>query len=123
MAELLARPARVVGLDFPFGVPHDLLLDPWFAAAVGHREGPFRRWQSFNRFVAGRLPLTDPLDFTPFAAWRDPAARARLWTKRATDVATGGQPPLKDKFQATFQMTLLGNAVLARLAGRYPAPP
>jgi hypothetical protein len=27
----------------------------------------------------------------------------------------GGQPPLKDKFQATSQMTLLGNAVLSRL--------
>jgi hypothetical protein len=27
----------------------------------------------------------------------------------------GGQPPLKDKFQATVQMTLLGNAFLSRL--------
>ncbi len=66
-------------------------------------------------FVAQRLPLGDPLDFRPFDAWRSRADRARLWTKRATDIAVGGQPPLKDKFQATFQMTLLGNALLARL--------
>jgi hypothetical protein len=39
----------------------------------------------------------------------------RLWTKRATDVAAGGQPPLKDKVQATFQMTLLGNVLLSKL--------
>jgi hypothetical protein len=29
----------------------------------------------------------------------------------------GGQPPLKDKFQATFQMTLLGNAGPLALVG------
>jgi hypothetical protein len=34
--ELLARPARVVGFDFPFCVPHALLRDPKFAAAAGH---------------------------------------------------------------------------------------
>ena len=49
------------------------------------------------------------------AALPSTSERARLWTKRATDLAAGGQPPLKDKFQATFQMTLLGNALLARL--------
>ena len=113
--ELLARPARVVGFDFPFCVPHALLRDAKFAAAVGHKDGAFLGWRSFNWFVAQRLPLTDPLDFAPFAAWRDRAERARLWTKRATDVAAGGQPPLKDKFQATFQMTLLGNALLSKL--------
>jgi hypothetical protein len=113
--ELLARPARVVGFDFPFCVPHALLRDEKFASDVGHKEGAFLGWRSFNWFVAQRLPLTDPLDFTPFAAWRDRAERARLWTKRATDVAAGGQPPLKDRFQATFQMTLLGNALLSKL--------
>jgi hypothetical protein len=37
----------------------------------------------------------------------------------------GGQPPLKDKFQAMFQMTLLGNAILSRLweSGRYRVLP
>ncbi len=113
--ELIARPARVVGFDFPFCVPHALLRDPNFAAAIGYRGGAFDGWRAFNAWVAQSLPLTDPLDFAPFAPWRDRAERARLWTKRATDVATGGQPPLKDKFQATFQMTLLGNVVLSEL--------
>jgi hypothetical protein len=112
--ELLARPARVVAFDFPFCVPHALLRDDKFAEAAGHK-GAFLGWRAFNWFVAQRLPLTDPLDFSPFAAWRDRADRARLWTKRATDLAAKGQPPLKDKFQATFQMTLLGNVLLAKL--------
>lgn len=113
--ELLARPARIVAFDFPFSVPHALLRDPKFASEVGYEDGPFGGWRSFNSWVAQRLPLTDPVDFAPFAPWRDPTERARLWTRRATDVAAGGQPPLKDKFQATFQMTLLGNALLSKL--------
>lgn len=115
LEELLARPARVVGFDFPFGVPHVLLRDPNFAADVGHADGAFHCWRTFSAWIAQRLPLTDPLDFTPFAAWRDRAERARLWTKRATDIAAGGQPPLKDRFQATFQMTLAGNVLLSKL--------
>ena len=123
--ELLVRPARVVGLDAPFGVPHALLRDPAFAAAIGCARGAFRGWRAFNRAVAERLPLTDPLDFAPFAAWRDRADRARLWARRATDVAARAQPPLKDRFQATFQMTLLVNALLARLwtSGTYRVRP
>jgi len=113
--ELVARPARVVGFDFPFCVPHVLLRDPKFASDVGYIDGAFVGWRSFNDWIAKRLPFADPLDFTPFAPWRDRVQRARLWTKRATDVAARGQPPLKDKFQATFQMTLLGNAVLSKL--------
>lgn len=113
--ELVARPARVVGFDFPFCVPHTLLRDPRFAADVGNKDGAFNGWRSFNWWIAQRLLLTNPLDFTPFAPWRDRAERARLWTKRATDIAAGGQPPLKDKFQATFQMTLLGNVLLSKL--------
>ena len=113
--ELVARPARVVGCDFPFCVPHALLRDPRFAADVGHTDGAFLGWRSFNWWIAQRLPLTDLLDFTPFAPWRDRAERARLWTKRATDISAGEQPPLKDKFQATLQMTLLGNALLSKL--------
>lgn len=113
--ELLTRPVRIAAFDFPFCVPDALLRDEKFAADAGYRDGAFIGWRAFNWFVAQRLPLSDPLDFRPFDAWRARADRARLWTKRATDIAAGGQPPLKDKFQATFQMTLLGNALLARL--------
>ncbi len=113
---LLEHPARVVGFDFPFCVPHKLLEAPDFASDVGYPHGAFRSWRPFNAWIAERLPFRDPIDYAPFAAWRNPDARARLWTKRATDLATGAQPPLKDLVQATFQMTLLGNALLAKLA-------
>jgi hypothetical protein len=113
--DLLTRPVRIAAFDFPFCIPDALLRDEKFAAAAGYKDGAFRSWRTFNWFVAQRLPLDDPLDFRPFDAWRSRANRTRLWTKRATDIAAGGQPPLKDKFQATFQMTLLGNALLARL--------
>jgi len=113
--ELLTRPVRIAAFDFPFCVPALLLRDEKFAADAGHTDGAFVGWRTFNWFVAQRLPLNDPLDYRPFAAWRSPSDRERLWTKRATDIAVGGQPPLKDKFQATFQMTLLGNVLLAHL--------
>ncbi len=113
--ELLARPVRIVAFDFPFCIPDALLRDEMFAADASCKDGAFRTWRAFNGFVAQHLPLGDPLDFRPFDAWRLRADRVRLWTKRATDIAVGGQPPLKDKFQATFQMTLLGNALLSRL--------
>lgn len=117
--ELLARPARVVGFDFPFCVPYALLRDPRFALEVGYEHGAFLGWRSFNWWIAQRLSLTAPVDIAPLAPWRERAERARLWTKRATDVAAGGQPPLKDGCQSTFQMTLLGNALLARLWGAH----
>jgi hypothetical protein len=113
--ELLTRPVRIAAFDFPFCIPEPLLRDEKFASDAGHKHGPFIGWRSFNAFVAERLPIGDLLDFRPFDSWRARADRARLWTRRGTDIAAGGQPPLKDKFQATFQMTLLGNAVLARL--------
>lgn len=113
--ELLTHPVRIAAFDFPFCIPAPLLRDEKFAADAGYKDGAFRSWRTFNWFIAQRLALSDPLDFHPFDAWRSRADRARLWTKRATDLAGGGQPPLKDKFQATFQMTLLGNALLARL--------
>lgn len=114
--ELVARPARVVGFDFPFSIPQFLLHDPKFASDSGH-PGPFLGWRPFNDWISQCLPIRDPLDFSPFALWQARAERSRLWTKRATDVATGGHPPLKDKFQVMFQMTLLGNAVLSALRG------
>lgn len=113
--ELLARPVRIAAFDFPFGIPDALLCDEKFAVDAGHARGAFGGWRAFNAFVAEQLPLADPLNYRRFVAWRSRVDRSRLWTKRATDIAAGGQPPLKDKFQATFQMTLLGNALLARL--------
>lgn len=113
--ELLDRPVRIAAFDFPFSVPDALLRDEWFAAGVGYKHGSFGGWRTFNAFVAERLPLVDPLDFRPFDPWRARSERERLWSKRRTDVVAGGQPPLKDKFQATFQMTLLGNVLLDRL--------
>jgi hypothetical protein len=115
LEELLGNPVRVVGFDFPFGIPEVLLCDERFAAGAGYQGGAFLGWRTFHAFVAERLRLEDPLDFRPFDAWRARAERARRWTWRATDVAAGAQPPLKDRFQATFQMTLLENVLLARL--------
>jgi len=56
--ELLARPARVVGFDFPFCVPHALLREARFAAEAGHTRGAFNGWRSFNWWVAQRPSRT-----------------------------------------------------------------
>lgn len=114
------EPARVVAFDFPFSIPAPLLDDPAFAARVGHA-GAFGSWAAFNRFVAAQLPLAPPLDFTPLAPWRDKG----LWLRRATDRAASAQPPLKSVMPVLFNMTLLGNALLAALAdsGRYRIRP
>lgn len=108
---LLETPARVVAFDFPFSIPRTLLSDARFAEIVGH-DGTFKSWTEFNRFVSARLPLESPLDFSPFARWRDKT----FWLKRETDTVTGAHPPLKHQFQVLFNMTLLGNSLLARLA-------
>lgn len=111
----------LLAFDFPFSIPAALLRDAAFARAVGAPEA-FGSWRAFNAFVASRLPLQGPALFAPFAGWR----RGSLyWTKRLTDVAASAQPPLKDKFQVLFNMTLLGNALLARLSAtaRYRVDP
>jgi hypothetical protein len=113
--ELLTRTLRIVAFDFPFSIPDVLLRDEKFALNAGYKHGAFIGWRTFNAFIGERLPLGEPLDFRPFDAWRSRSDRALLWARRVTDIVAGGQPPLKDKFQATFQMTLLGNAVLSRL--------
>jgi hypothetical protein len=111
---------RVVALDFPFSIPEALLLDRGFAAAVGHPQ-EFGGWAEFNRFIANNLPLRPPLDLSRFAAWRSKA----YWIKRATDVPANAQPALKHMFQVLFNMTLLGNALLATLvaSGTYRIVP
>ena len=113
--ELLTRTVRIVAFDFPFSIPDALLRDEKFATNARYKHGAFIGWRTFNAFVDEQLPLGEPLGFRPFAAWRSRSDRARLSARRVTDIVAGGQPPLKDKFQATFQMTLLGNAVLSRL--------
>ncbi len=110
----------VVGADFPFCVPRELLERPSFAGALGLAR-PFGTWSAFNSAVSRRLPLACPIDYSPFRRWR----RKSLWLKRASDRASGAHAPLKDRFQVLFNMTLLGNAFLARLerSGHYDVVP
>jgi predicted nuclease with RNAse H fold len=116
----MAPAPSAVGADFPFCVPRALLARASFAAAVGGGRA-FGTWAAFNAAVARRIPLARPVDYGPFRGWR----RKRLWLKRACDVPAGAQAPLKDRFQVLFNMTLLGNAFLRRLArsGRFDVVP
>jgi hypothetical protein len=122
LADALEGPHRadLVAMDFPFSIPAALLSAPEFARSVGCNI-PFGSWRSFNSFVAERLPLSCPVDLSPFEGWRD----KRYWLKRATDEPARAQPALKDRFQVLYNMTLLGNALLARLerAGLYRVVP
>lgn len=111
---------RVAAFDFPFSIPRALLEDADFAAAAGHPQA-FGTWEAFNRFIAANLPLRPPLDLARFAPWRNVA----YWQKRASDGLAQAQPPLKSMYQVLFNMTLLGNALLAALAagGKYRIVP
>lgn len=102
--------ARVVAFDFPFSIPQALLDSQFFAEAVNQKHS-FSTWPTFNTFVGDTLPLQTPINLTPFANWRTKLN----WQKRATDIVASAQPPLKDKFQVLFNMTLVGNALLAKL--------
>ncbi len=120
-ALLLLRPApAIVAADFPFCVPRELLALRSFAAAVG-RKTPFGSWKAFNAAIAGMIPLGCPVDYSSFHRWRN----KKLWVKRASDRVSGAHPPLKHQFQTLFNMTLLGNAFLARLerSGSYDVVP
>jgi hypothetical protein len=110
----------VVAADFPFCVPAQLLASASFAAAIGH-DRPLKAWPGFNAAIAARIPLACPVDYSAFRAWRS----KKLWLKRASDRVSGAHPPLKDRFQTLFNMTLLGNALLARLdrSGRFDVVP
>ncbi len=113
-------PVSVVAPDFPFSLPRTLLESDDFAARVG-APAAFRTWEAFNAAVRAALPLSCPVDYSAFQAWKDPAFRL----KRACDVTCGAQPPLKYKFQVLFNMTLLGAAFLGRLesSGRFDVVP
>lgn len=108
--EASAEPVVLIAADFPFSLPEALLVSKDFAARIGKPDA-FGAWVAFNLAVATALPLTCPLSLDRFARWRDKT----LWLKRACDVAACAQPPLKHRFQVLFNMTLLGNAFLARL--------
>lgn len=114
------EPMRLVATDFPFSLPASLLNSVSLAELAGHA-GAFQTWKRFNEAVQSRLPLTCPVRFEAFGAWRN----KEYWVKRATDTASGAQPPLKHQFQVLFNMTLLGNAFLARLeaSGRFDVAP
>jgi len=111
------RNVVVVTLDFPFSIPCALLLDETFAARV--TTDVFGTRENWVKFVGSRVDLSFEsgssaarLSFDPgLKAWRDKT----FWTKRATDIATNGQPPLKDKFQNLFNMTLVGSKFLGLL--------
>jgi hypothetical protein len=122
--ELVLHPAKIVALDFPFSIPNALLRDVQFARAAGSRDGPFTSWRPFNWSVTRLLrhqgadiiyqsfwPKSDTLDFSPFSAWR----KKDYWLPRDTDRFTQAHPPLKDRFQNLFQMTLAGNVLLDHL--------
>lgn len=123
LADTLAgapAPISVVAADFPFSIPAPLLLSTSFAR-LARSARAFRTWEAFNCAVAGALPLTCPVDYSRFGRWR----HKRFWTKRASDVVSGAHPPLKHQYQVLFNMTLLGNAFLARLeaSGRFDVVP
>jgi hypothetical protein len=115
-----AEPSALIAADFPFSLPAALLASEDFAARIGAPHA-FCTWPAFNSAITAALPLTCPLDLGRFAPWRDKT----LWLRRVCDVAARAQPPLKDRFQVLFNMTLLGNAFLARLArsGRFDVIP
>jgi hypothetical protein len=132
--ELVRHPAKIVGLDFPFSIPSDLLRDEQFAQAVGYEQGAFQGWRSFNWHVAWILrhrratvvhaaywPEDGRLDFSGFAPWRS----KDHWIPRDTDRFANAHPPLKDRFQSLFQMTLAGNVLLDFLGtnGKYRIVP
>lgn len=104
-----------VAFDFPFSLPIQLLKDRQFAALVGRKEAfvTRRAWQAF---VAKKLALDFDGDLAGsklvglefFDVWRG----TEFWIRRATDTATQASPPLKDKFQSVFNMTLAGASLL-----------
>lgn len=108
----------VSSFDFPFSIPLALLNDPEFARLVG--QPTFCKRSAWAKYVSDHLKLAFPTphakaqltDLAKFKVWRD----KRFWKRRRTDEATGGSPPLKDKYQNVFAMTLAGAAMLEHLS-------
>ena len=108
----------VAAFDFPFSVPLELLRDRSFAQAVGAAR-EFSTRAAWQAWVADKMPLEFNGDkassvmtgWHQFGAWRD----TKFWISRATDKATRASPPLKDKFQSVFNMTIAGASLLGSM--------
>ena len=113
------RAVDAAAFDFPFSIPVELLNDLRFAHRVG-RATPFVTRAAWQSWVAENMPLSFDGDKATsrlvglelFDVWRD----HDFWVSRVTDKATKASPPLKDKFQAVFNMTIAGAALLKALA-------
>ena len=105
--------------DFPFSLPISLLRDRSFAQAVETTEA-FKTRAAWQAWVSNNMPLTFDGDrassimtgWQLFDAWRD----TKFWISRTTDKATRASPPLKDKFQSVFNMTIAGASLLGSMA-------
>ncbi len=110
---------RAAAFDIPFSIPRELLCDARFANAVGVKEafGTRAVWQSF---IAQVFPLVFDGDKagSEMIGWQrfDPWRRREYWISRRTDKSTQASPPLKDKFQSVFNMTIAGASLLNSMA-------
>ncbi len=102
--ELVARPARVVGFDFPFSVPYALLRPRSLRTSATH--GAFIGWRCSTGGSRSASAHRDPLDSGHSSHRGETAPRVHGAGRSVTDLAARGQPPLKDELQATFQMIL-----------------
>jgi hypothetical protein len=107
----------VAAFDFPFSIPLDLLQNAAFACRVA--TDAFHTRANWAQFVNQRVGMTFSSDrargrlrLDPILwGWKDKI----FWTRRATDVATNAQPPLKHMFQNLFNMTVIGSCFLGIL--------
>jgi hypothetical protein len=110
---------EAAAFDFPFSLPKPLLENPDFAGLVGRRTA-FETRKNWQAFVAEKLPLyfdgkkatSKLVGLECFDVWRG----SEFWIPRVTDRATNASPPLKDKFQSVFNMTIAGAALLHGMA-------
>jgi len=110
---------EAVAFDFPFSIPQKLLSDKKFGNLVGQK-GALETRDIWQTLVAEKLPLCFDGDkagsklvgFECFDPWRN----RDFWLTRETDRATNASPPLKDKFQCVFNMTIAGASLLKSMA-------
>jgi hypothetical protein len=107
----------VAAFDFPFSIPLDLLQSAAFACKV--TAGAFETRANWAQFVKQHLGMAFSSDMATAQLRLDPILRGwkdkSFWIKRATDIATNAQPPLKHMFQNLFNMTVVGSSFLGSL--------